>query len=40
MTTRSIKVEFEGSQGHTLAARLEMPEQAPRAFAVFAHCFT
>jgi len=34
------KIEFEGSQGHTLAARLDMPSGTPRAFAVFAHCFT
>ncbi len=37
---RSEKVEFAGSQGHTLAARLEVPDQAPRAYALFAHCFT
>ena len=40
MTSNSGKVEFSGAQGHRLAARLDMPEQAPRAFAVFAHCFT
>lgn len=37
---RSEKVEFAGSQGHTLAARLELPDNAPRAYALFAHCFT
>ena len=37
---RSEKVEFLGSQGDTLAARLEMPDETPRAFALFAHCFT
>jgi putative redox protein len=37
---RSEKIEFEGSQGHTLAARLELPDEAPRAYALFAHCFT
>ncbi len=37
---RSEKIEFEGSQGHTLAARLELPDAAPRAYALFAHCFT
>ena len=36
----SEKIEFTGSQGHTLAARLELPDTAPRAFALFAHCFT
>ncbi len=34
------RVEFEGSQGHTLQARLDLPEGPPRAFALFAHCFT
>ena len=35
------KVEFEGSQGHKLAARLDMPEtDNPKAYALFAHCFT
>ncbi|WP_247616444.1 S9 family peptidase [Streptomyces sp. MK37H] len=37
---RSEKVEFEGSQGAALAARLELPEGEPRAYALFAHCFT
>lgn len=37
---RSLAVEFPGSRGHALAARLEMPSGAPRAWAVFAHCFT
>lgn len=37
---RSEKIEFAGSQGHALAARLELPDQAPRAYALFAHCFT
>jgi len=34
------QVEFEGSQGHLLAARLETPASLPRGYAVFAHCFT
>ena len=33
------KVEFEGSQGK-LAAALETPSGAPRAYALFAHCFS
>ncbi len=37
---RSIKVEFPGAFGDTLAARLEMPDGPPRAYALFAHCFT
>ena len=38
----SRKVDFEGSLGAKLTARLEMPEgdSAPVAFALFAHCFT
>src|SRR5262249_47589277 len=38
--TRFEKVTFPGSQGATLAGRLELPESEPRAFALFAHCFT
>ncbi len=34
------KIEFEGSQGHKLAARLDSPEDTPKAYALFAHCFT
>jgi uncharacterized OsmC-like protein/alpha/beta superfamily hydrolase len=40
MSTTASKVEFLGSQGATLAARLDMPGGRPRAFALFAHCFT
>ena len=34
------KVEFTGSQGDKLAARLDSPVTTPKAFALFAHCFT
>lgn len=34
------KVEFIGSTGALLAARLELPDGTPGAYAVFAHCFT
>lgn len=34
------RVNFAGSQGTDLAARLDLPEGAPIAGAVFAHCFT
>ena len=37
VTTR--KIEFTGSSGHKLAARLDQPAE-PRALALFAHCFT
>jgi uncharacterized OsmC-like protein/fermentation-respiration switch protein FrsA (DUF1100 family) len=35
----SRKVSFPGSDGSSLAARLDLPS-TPRAFALFAHCFT
>jgi len=34
------KLEFEGGNGALLAARLDMPLGKPRAYAIFAHCFT
>ena len=34
------RIEFEGSLGENLAARLDMPAGQVRAFALFAHCFT
>ena len=37
--TESRKVEFPGATGAMLAARLDLPAE-PRAFALFAHCFT
>src|SRR5690348_14503508 len=36
----SIALRIPASQGHELAARLEMPAGSPRAYALFAHCFT
>ncbi len=36
----SEKIEFPGAAGDTLAARLELPAGPPRAYALFAHCFT
>lgn len=36
----STRVEFTGATGHTLAARLDTPQTAPVAYALFAHCFT
>src|SRR6201984_3790131 len=32
------KFQFEGEGGHQLAAALDLPEQAPLAYALFAHC--
>jgi putative redox protein len=40
MSSQSTKLEFPGSQGSPLAARLDLPESTPRAYALFAHCFT
>jgi uncharacterized OsmC-like protein/alpha/beta superfamily hydrolase len=37
--SESRKVEFPGTTGAMLAARLDLPAE-PRAFALFAHCFT
>jgi len=31
---------FPGSQGQKLSARLDAPDDEPRAYALFAHCFT
>jgi putative redox protein len=33
-------VKFLSSEGQTLAARLDAPGDEPRAYALFAHCFT
>jgi putative redox protein len=38
MPTETLR--FPGRQGRTLAARLDTPAAAPRAYALFAHCFT
>ena len=38
--SRSEKITFTGATGETLAARLELPGGTPRAYALFAHCFT
>ncbi len=37
---RSEKLEFDNRDGERLAGRLEWPARPPRAFALFAHCFT
>jgi putative redox protein len=34
------RVVFTGATGVQLAARLDLPDTAPRAYALFAHCFT
>jgi uncharacterized OsmC-like protein/alpha/beta superfamily hydrolase len=37
---RSDKIEFRGANGDLLAGRLDRPMGPPRAFGLFAHCFT
>ena len=34
------RFQFTGAEGQQLAASLELPEREPRAYALFAHCFT
>jgi uncharacterized OsmC-like protein/fermentation-respiration switch protein FrsA (DUF1100 family) len=34
------RFQFTGSEGHQLAAALDLPEREPVAYALFAHCFT
>ena len=34
------KIEFPGADGQTLAAILDLPGTRPKAYALFAHCFT
>jgi len=40
MTIRVERLTFKGSRGAELSARLDRPAGKPRAYAVFAHCFT
>ncbi len=40
MARRPDRVTFIGSRGESLAGRLDLPAGPPRAFALFAHCFT
>jgi len=40
MAKQTQRIEFTGSLGEKLAGRLEMPKGTPRAYALFAHCFT
>jgi uncharacterized OsmC-like protein/fermentation-respiration switch protein FrsA (DUF1100 family) len=37
---RTQKFEFNGAEGHRLSAQLDLPDGQPRAYALFAHCFT
>ena len=40
MAQHRERLDFAGAKGDTLAALLELPEGTPRAYALFAHCFT
>lgn len=40
MARRAERVDFPGSEGQHLAALIELPTERPRAYALFAHCFT
>lgn len=40
MAVRSEKVTFTGADGEKLAARLDLPDTEPRAYALWAHCFS
>lgn len=40
MNERTGMVRFPGALGSQLAARLDLPQGSPRAYALFAHCFT
>ncbi|WP_417454037.1 alpha/beta fold hydrolase [Kiloniella sp.] len=35
-----LKLTFENSQGNTLSGALELPDQKPWGYALFAHCFS
>ena len=37
---RSEPLNFANADGHSIAARLDRPAGVPRAYALFAHCFT
>lgn len=37
---KSKKITFKNNKGHLLSAKLDLPDQKPLAFALFAHCFT
>jgi putative redox protein len=40
MATTNEKLEFPNGRGDLLAARLDRPQGQPKAYALFAHCFT
>ena len=40
MSSRVQQITFRGSHGADLSARLDLPAGPPKAYALFAHCFT
>lgn len=40
MAAQTEKITFKGANGDELAGRLDIPKGPPRAYALFAHCFT
>jgi len=40
MPVPTERFQFTGSEGQQLAAALDLPEHEPKAYALFAHCFT
>jgi putative redox protein len=40
LKTQTIKAGFAGTAGYRLDARLELPLETPKAFAIASHCFT
>ena len=40
MPATSVRLDFPGHSGASLSARLDKPLGEPRAYAIFAHCFT
>jgi len=40
MAPKSEKITFTGADGDRLAARLDLPEGTPKAYALWAHCFS
>ncbi len=40
MAPKSEKITFTGSGGDALAARLDLPDGPPKAYALWAHCFS
>ena len=37
---QTLHVEFESAAGVALSGLLDMPDEDPKAYALFAHCFT